>query len=56
MACHSGPDCRALAPEILVMKDVRIVEAGATERVMTRPEHPYVRALMAAFDLAALPA
>ena len=48
---------RALAHEILVMKDGKIVEAGATERVMTAPQHPYTRALMAAaFDLAALPA
>jgi microcin C transport system ATP-binding protein len=47
---------RALAHEILVMKDGRIVEAGSTERVMTAPEHPYTRALMAAaFDLAAAP-
>jgi len=47
---------RALAHEILVMKDGKIVEAGPTERVMTAPEHPYTRALMAAaFDLAALP-
>ena len=48
---------RALAHEILVMKDGKIVEAGSTERVMTAPEHPYTRALMAAaFDVAALPA
>jgi microcin C transport system ATP-binding protein len=48
---------RALAHEILVMKDGKIVESGATERVMTAPQHPYTRALMAAaFDLAALPA
>ena len=48
---------RALAHEILVKKDGRIVEAGTTERVMTAPEHPYTRALMAAaFDLAAVPA
>ncbi len=46
---------RALAHEILVMKDGKIVEAGSTERVMTAPEHPYTRALMAAaFDLAAI--
>ena len=45
---------RALAHEILVMKDGKIVEAGLTEQVMTAPEHPYTRALMAAaFDLAA---
>jgi microcin C transport system ATP-binding protein len=48
---------RALAHEILVMKDGKIVEAGPTDRVMTAPQHPYTRALMAAaFDLAALPA
>jgi microcin C transport system ATP-binding protein len=48
---------RSLAHEILVMKDGRIVEAGSTERVMTAPEHPYTRALMAAaFDLEAAPA
>jgi microcin C transport system ATP-binding protein len=48
---------RALAHEILVMKDGKIVEAGATELVMTAPKHPYTRALMAAaFDLAAVPA
>ena len=46
---------RALAHDILVMKDGRIVEAGPTNRVMTAPEHPYTRALMAAaFDLAPL--
>jgi microcin C transport system ATP-binding protein len=43
---------RALAHEILVMKDGRILETGSTERVMTQPQHPYTRALMAAaFDL-----
>jgi microcin C transport system ATP-binding protein len=46
---------RALAHEILVMKDGKIVEAGSTEQVMTRPEHPYTLSLMAAaFDLAAV--
>jgi microcin C transport system ATP-binding protein len=44
---------RALAHEILVMKDGKIVEAGPTDRVMSQPEHPYTRALMAAaFDVA----
>ncbi|HEY1260010.1 MAG TPA: dipeptide ABC transporter ATP-binding protein, partial [Stellaceae bacterium] len=47
---------RALAHEILVMKDGQIVEAGPTERIMTAPNHPYTRTLMAAaFDLAAAP-
>ena len=31
---------RALAHEILVMKDGKIVEAGATEQVMTAPRAP----------------
>jgi microcin C transport system ATP-binding protein len=44
---------RALAHEILVMRDGKILETGSTERVMTQPQHPYTRALMAAaFDLA----
>ena len=53
---HDLKVVRALSHEILVMKDGKIVEAGTTERVMTAPEHPYTRALMAAaFDLAAVP-
>ncbi len=48
---------RALAHEILVMKDGQIVEHGSADKVMTAPEHPYTKALMAAaFDLAAVPA
>jgi microcin C transport system ATP-binding protein len=39
---------RALAHHVLVMKDGRIVEAGPAERLFSRPEHPYTRALMAA--------
>jgi microcin C transport system ATP-binding protein len=48
---------RALAHEIMVMKDGRIVEAGSTERVMSAPDHAYTRELMAAaFDLEAVSA
>ena len=44
---------RALAHQIMVMKDGRIVESGPAEQIMTQPRHPYTRALMAAaFDLA----
>jgi microcin C transport system ATP-binding protein len=54
---HDLKVVRALAHEILVMKDGEIVESGSTDRVMNAPEHPYTRALMAAaFDLAAVPA
>ena len=54
---HDLKVVRAMAHEILVMKDGQIVEQGTTEQVMTRPAHPYTRTLMAAaFDLAAAPA
>jgi microcin C transport system ATP-binding protein len=53
---HDLKVVRAMAHDILVMKDGRIVEAGTTERVMDAPEHAYTKALMAAaFDLAAVP-
>jgi microcin C transport system ATP-binding protein len=54
---HDLKVVRAMAHEILVMKDGRIVESGSADQVMNAPEHPYTRALMAAaFDLAAVPA
>jgi len=54
---HDLKVVRAMAHEILVMKDGQIVESGTAEQVMNAPEHPYTRALMAAaFDLAAVPA
>jgi len=47
---------RALAHEILVMKDGEIVESGAAEQILTAPRHPYTRALMsAAFELQTAP-
>ena len=43
---------RALANEIIVMKDGNIVEHGPTEQILSRPQHPYTQELMsAAFDL-----
>jgi microcin C transport system ATP-binding protein len=51
---HDLKVVRALAHQILVMKDGEIVEAGTTESVMTAPTHPYTKALMkAAFDIVA---
>jgi microcin C transport system ATP-binding protein len=45
---------RALADDIVVMKDGVVVEAGPAARILDAPEHTYTRALMAAaFDLVA---
>jgi microcin C transport system ATP-binding protein len=46
---------RALADEILVMRDGVVVEHGPAARIITAPKDPYTRALMAAaFDLIAV--
>jgi microcin C transport system ATP-binding protein len=43
---------KALAGELIVMRAGRVVERGATARILAAPEHPYTRALLAAaFDL-----
>jgi microcin C transport system ATP-binding protein len=39
---------RKLADRVCVMKEGKIVEQGAVERVFNAPEHPYTRALLAA--------
>jgi len=39
---------RKIAQRVCVMKDGKIVEHGAVERVFTSPEHPYTRALLEA--------
>jgi len=39
---------RKLADRVCVMKQGKIVEHGAVERVFSAPEHPYTRALLAA--------
>jgi len=54
---HDLKVVRALAHEIMVMKDGQIVEAGETMQILSAPRHPYTRSLMAAaFDLTAAPA
>ena len=46
---------RALADDIMVLKDGKVVEEGPAERVMTSPREAYTRALMAAaFELEAV--
>ncbi len=39
---------RKIAQRVCVMKDGKIVEHGAVEKVFSAPEHPYTRALLAA--------
>jgi microcin C transport system ATP-binding protein len=44
---------RALAHDLIVMKDGSVVEAGPAKQIFAAPKEPYTRALMAAaFDLA----
>ena len=46
---------RALASEVIVLKDGKVVEAGPATRIFEAPQHPYTAALMAAaFDLEAV--
>ncbi|MCL2782299.1 MAG: ATP-binding cassette domain-containing protein [Actinomycetia bacterium] len=45
---HSLAVVRYISDHIAVMHDGRIVETGATEDVITAPQHPYTRALLAA--------
>jgi microcin C transport system ATP-binding protein len=50
---HDLKVVRALADEVLVIKDGKMVEFGTADRVFEHPETPYTKALMAAaFDLA----
>ncbi len=44
---HDVDVIRAMAHDVLVMKDGSIVEAGPLEQVLDTPGHPYTRALVA---------
>ncbi|MEV0224528.1 ATP-binding cassette domain-containing protein [Streptomyces sp. NPDC050704] len=44
---HDLETVRALADEVLVMRDGRVVESGPTERVWLAPAHPWTRELLA---------
>jgi ABC-type microcin C transport system duplicated ATPase subunit YejF len=45
---HDFAVIRAMADEIAVMKDGRIIEQGAVNEIVERPRAPYTRALLAA--------
>ncbi len=52
---HDLKVVRALADEVMVLKDGRVVERGPAAAVFDAPREAYTRALMAAaFDLAAV--
>lgn len=45
---HDLKVVRAIAHDVLVMKDGHVVEAGPAGDILTRPRHPYTQALLAA--------
>jgi microcin C transport system ATP-binding protein len=44
---HDVDVIRAMAHDVLVMKDGAIVESGPLQQVLEAPRHPYTRALVA---------
>ena len=47
---------RALANEVIVMRNGKVVEAGSSDEIFDRPRTDYTKALIAAaFDLATAP-
>jgi len=54
---HDLKVVRALANEVLIMKDGKVVEAGPAADIFADPKSQYTRELMAAaFDVEAVPA
>jgi microcin C transport system ATP-binding protein len=52
---HDLKVVRALADEVIVMKNGRVVEEGSANQIFDAPEEPYTQALMkAAFELEAV--
>ena len=44
---HDVDVIRAMAHQVMVMKDGEVLEAGPVDRVLEQPEHPYTRILVA---------
>ena len=54
---HDLKVVRAMADDLIVMREGKVVEQGPAEKIFERPEHPYTRALLAAaIDLEVVPA
>lgn len=47
---HDLDVLQAMAHEVLVLQDGRVVESGSTQEVFFQPVHPYTRSLLAAFS------
>ncbi|MEJ1959507.1 MAG: hypothetical protein WDM70_08875 [Nitrosomonadales bacterium] len=45
---HDISVVNALSHQVLVMHEGRVVEAGETVEVLSRPQHPYTRRLLEA--------
>jgi len=45
---HDVDVIRAMAHQVIVMKDGEVLEAGSVTQVLEQPEHPYTRTLVAA--------
>ncbi|WDZ94972.1 dipeptide ABC transporter ATP-binding protein [Herbaspirillum sp. WKF16] len=50
---HDLAVVRAMAHQVLVMKDGKVLESGAADEVMQRPQHAYTQRLLAAASYAA---
>ncbi len=49
---HDVDVIRAMAHQVIVMKDGEVLEAGSVTQVLEQPEHPYTRTLVAAVQAA----
>ena len=45
---HDVDVIRAMAHDVIVMKDGEVLESGTVDKVLQQPEHPYTRTLVAA--------